>query len=146
MGEIFSLTLILPIVTMDSFFGECRARSACAYVQSDLTLYSPLFFQKFLSKMSQPVPFNELTLSQTTILDASKLKGLADDNFKVDKNSRVLQMGRKHYGERRNCSLRAISPLSTVFSKDLHWSQGLCGKGLSYVCVLVNKLNSSPYL
>ena len=28
-------------------------------------------------------------------------------------------MGRKHCGKRRNCSLRAISPFPTVFSKDL---------------------------
>ena len=28
-------------------------------------------------------------------------------------------MGRKHCGKRRNCSLRAISPLPTVFSKGL---------------------------
>ena len=32
-------------------------------------------------------------------------------------------MGRKHYGKRRNCSLRAISPFPTVFSKGLFpWS------------------------
>ena len=29
-------------------------------------------------------------------------------------------MGRKHDGKRRNCSLRAISPFPTVFSKDLY--------------------------
>ena len=29
-------------------------------------------------------------------------------------------MGRKHYGKRRNCSLRAISPFPIVFSKDLY--------------------------
>ena len=28
-------------------------------------------------------------------------------------------MGRKHCGKRRNCSLRAISPFPTVFSKGL---------------------------
>ena len=29
--------------------------------------------------------------------------------------------GKKHCGKRRNCSLRAISPFPTVFSKDLYW-------------------------
>ena len=29
-------------------------------------------------------------------------------------------MGGKHCGKRRNCSLRAISPFPTVFSKDLY--------------------------
>ena len=33
---------------------------------------------------------------------------------------KVLQKGRKRCGKRRNCSLRAISPFSTVFSKDLY--------------------------
>ena len=30
-------------------------------------------------------------------------------------------MDRKHCGKRRNCSLQAISPLPTVFSKDLYF-------------------------
>ena len=30
---------------------------------------------------------------------------------------KVIQMGRKHCGKRRNCSLWAISPFPTVFSK-----------------------------
>ena len=30
------------------------------------------------------------------------------------------RMDRKHCGKRRNCSLRAISPFPTVFSKDLY--------------------------
>ena len=38
----------------------------------------------------------------------------------VMKMVEILQTGRKHCGKRRNCSLRAISPFSTVFSKDLY--------------------------
>ena len=50
-----------------------------------------------------------------------QLKKFADDNFKFDETGRKsIQTGRKHCGKRRNCSLRAISPFSTVFSKDLH--------------------------
>ena len=45
----------------------------------------------------------------------------------------VLQTGRKHCGKRRNCSLRAISPFPTVFSKYLscrHVKTRAClGKG-----------------
>ena len=33
---------------------------------------------------------------------------------------KVLQTDRKHCGKRRNCSLRAISPFPTVFSKELY--------------------------
>ena len=46
----------------------------------------------------------------------------------------VLQMGRKHCGKRRNCSLQAISPFPTVFSKVIlqtRKNQGLLGKGLN---------------
>ena len=32
---------------------------------------------------------------------------------------KVIQMGRKHCGKRKNCSLRAISPFPTVFSNSL---------------------------
>ena len=55
------------------------------------------------------------------ILDPSKLKEFADDNFNFNENGRkFIKVGRKHCGKRRNCSLRAISPFTTVFSKDLY--------------------------
>ena len=48
---------------------------------------------------------------------------------------KVIQTSRKHCGKRRTCSLRAISPFPTVFSKGL-FPRGvteklsLCGNGL----------------
>ena len=36
------------------------------------------------------------------------------------KRQKAPKMGRKHCGKSRNCSLRAISPFPTVFSKDLY--------------------------
>ena len=49
------------------------------------------------------------------------------------KMTKVLKMGRKHCGKRRNCSLRAIFPFPTVFSKGLdcrHIKTRAClGKG-----------------
>ena len=53
-------------------------------------------------------------------LDSSKLKEFADDNFKFNEFSDVLQTVRKQCRMMRNCSLRAISPFPTVFSKDLY--------------------------
>ena len=59
-------------------------------------------------------------MSRRQILDSSELKDFADDKFKFDeKRKKVIQTGRKHCGKRRNCSLRAISPFPTVFSKGL---------------------------
>ena len=52
------------------------------------------------------------------ILDSSKLKEFADDNFKLDEKDKVLQTGRKQCGQRRNCLLQAISPFPTLFSVD----------------------------
>ena len=50
---------------------------------------------------------------------STKLKELADDNFEYCENGRRLsKTGRKHRGKTLNCSLRAISPFCTVFSKD----------------------------
>ena len=55
------------------------------------------------------------------ILDTSKPKEVADDNFKFDENGKnVIRTGKKHSGKRRNRSLQAISPFPTVFSKDLY--------------------------
>ena len=54
-----------------------------------------------------------------TIFDSSKLKEVADDNFKFIQNGRKsIQMGKKkHRGKWRNCLLRAISPFPSVFKK-----------------------------
>ena len=57
-------------------------------------------------------------LPRRQILDSSKLKEFADENFKFDANGRKsIQMGRKHCGESRNCLLQAISPFFTVLPK-----------------------------
>ena len=61
-----------------------------------------------------------LPITRRQILDSSKLKEFADDNFKFDEDlQKVIQTGRKHCGKRRNCLLQAISPFPTVFSKGL---------------------------
>ena len=53
-------------------------------------------------------------MTRRQILDSSKLKGFADDNFKFEEN------GRKLFKPVENtCWLRAISPFSTMFSKCL---------------------------
>ena len=54
------------------------------------------------------------------ILDSSKLKEFADDNFKVDENGRYFFKRIENTGKRRNCSLRAIPPFPTVFSIDFY--------------------------
>ena len=49
---------------------------------------------------------------------------------------KVFQTARKQCGKRRNCTLRAISPFSPVFSRlvqQTHKNQGLFGKGLWHI-------------
>ena len=71
-----------------------------------------------------------LTHSQTTNLDSSKLKEFADYNFKLDENGRQFSKRVENtVRKRRNCSVRAISPFSTVFLI------GLFPKGVKRCCV-----------
>ena len=63
---------------------------------------------------------DRLTLSQKPILDSSKLKEFAGDNFEFDENGRKLSKRVENtVGKWRNCLLRAIFPFPSVFSKDL---------------------------
>ena len=68
----------------------------------------------------------QLTLSQTTnsLLFQTEIlfqtERVCRQQFQFDENDRKVSKGRKHCGKRRNCSSRAISPFSTVFSKDLY--------------------------
>ena len=55
-----------------------------------------------------------LTHYQTTNFRHSQTDRVCRRKWKKD-----IQTGRKHYGRRTNCSLRAISPFPTVFSKGL---------------------------
>ena len=69
--------------------------------------------------------------------------------FKFDENGKVFsKKGRKHCGKRRNCSLRAISPFPTVFSKDLYYRYVKKGfaweifKNMLYLLTLFGKYSS----
>ena len=62
-----------------------------------------------------------LTFPKRQILDSSELKEFADDNFKFDENSRKLSKQVENtVGKGQKCSLRAMAPFPTVFSKDLY--------------------------
>ena len=62
-----------------------------------------------------------LTHYQMTNFRLFQTEGVCKRQFQIrQKWQKVIQMGRKHCGKRRNCSSRAISPFPTVFSKDLY--------------------------
>ena len=59
-----------------------------------------------------------LTHYQTTNFRLYQTERVCRRQFQIrQKWQKVFQMGRKYCGKRRNCSLRAISPFPTVFSK-----------------------------
>ena len=63
----------------------------------------------------------KLTLSQATNFRLFQTERGCRRQFQIWwKWQKVLQMGRKHCGKRRNCLLKAISPFPTLFSKDLY--------------------------
>ena len=63
---------------------------------------------------------NRLNHYQTTNFRLFRTERVCKRQFQIwQKWRKVIQMGRKHCGIRRNCSLRAIFPFPTVFSKGL---------------------------
>ena len=69
--------------------------------------------QSFLNRLRKPI-------TRRQIVDSSKIERVCRRQFRIwRKWQQVIQTGRKHCGKRRNCSLRAISPFPTVFSKGL---------------------------
>ena len=65
--------------------------------------------------------FEELTLSQTSNFRLFQTERLGNDNFKFDEKGRKFSKWVENtVGKRRSCSLQAISPFPTVFSKDLN--------------------------
>ena len=72
------------------------------------------------TKYTKVVVKEGLTHYQMTNFRLSQIEEFADDNFIFDKNGRKLSKWVENtVGKRRNCSLRAISPFPTVFSKGL---------------------------
>ena len=62
----------------------------------------------------------QLTLYQTTNIRLVQTERVCRRQFQICRKwKKVIQTDRKHCGKRRNCSLRAISPFPTVFSKGL---------------------------
>ena len=61
-----------------------------------------------------------LTHYQTTNFRLFQTERVCRRQFQIRRKwQKVIQTGRKHCGKRRNCSLRAISPCPTQFSKGL---------------------------
>ena len=87
------------------------------------TVYSTFNAQHFCYIFQQRLGKEKdvcLNLFENDSLGSPKLKVFADDNFDLMKTVTVLQEARKRCGKGRNCSLQAISPFTTVYSKDFY--------------------------
>ena len=104
--------------TMESFSWGYRARSAYTYMQSDLALQLNWFIIDFCNWNHIQC---HLTHCQMTNFKLFQIERVCRWQFQIWLIwLKVFQKGRKHCGKRRNCSLLAISPFPTVFSKDLY--------------------------
>ena len=65
------------------------------------------------------LPWYEITHYQTTNFRIFQTERVCRRHFQIWKWLQVIQTVREYCGKRRNCSLRAISPFPTVFSKGL---------------------------
>ena len=87
-------------------------------------------FKRLVSQGRQKVSLcgNGLTHYQTTKFRLFQTERVCRRQFQIGRKwqfqigqkwQKVIQTGRKHCGKMRNCSLRAIPPFPTVFSKGL---------------------------
>ena len=61
-----------------------------------------------------------LTHYQTTDFRLFQTERVCRQQFQIPRKwKKVIQMGRKHCGKRKNCLLQAMSPFPKVFSKGL---------------------------
>ena len=121
------LVKILPMVTTQwnkfrSFteknqyplFFYCHSFKYCSFSSRILTCYQDVFSNSFAVNMLG------LTHYQTTNFRLFQTERVCRRQFQIWwKWQEFNHMDRKHCGKRRNCSLRAISPFPTVFSKGL---------------------------
>ena len=68
------------------------------------------------------------------MLDSSKLKEIAEDNFELDENGiKLSKRVENTVGKGEIARYNAISPFPTVFSKDFYWrhvkTRACLGKG-----------------
>ena len=125
-----SQTDIVQLVVLYNAWWQCIKTP---FSGARILIYSE-FVQDFLANLILPFPKRQ-------ILE------YADENFKFYENGRkFFKTVEKRCGNRRNCSLRAISPFLTVFSKNLYCRQvktraclgkGCTWKGLSFFYVFL---------
>ena len=105
----FSLWMYLATVILTVFSAFCPKCFGKVFSWGLWKLFLHLFWV-----------FNHLIHYQTTNFRLFQIEKLCRRQFKIwRKWQKVIPTSRKHCGKRRNCSLRAISPFSTVFSKGL---------------------------
>ena len=101
-------TMLWPPAYLHVFFKKCKAKiDSRSYISYFMN--SKVCFQTF-----NPLP-------DVPILGFSNSAANKDIMSKIwTEKDTITWFSRKHCGKRRNCSLRAISPFTTMFSKVFH--------------------------
>ena len=90
-------------------------------------MFSHIIILKKIDSSKRGMNPVDLTHYQMTNFRLFQAERVCRRQFQIwRKWKKVIQTGRKHCGKRRNCSLWAISPFPTIFSK-----VSLCGNGLN---------------
>ena len=85
-----------------------------------------------------------ITHYQTTNFRLFQTEWACRQQFQIwRKRQKVIQMGRKHCGKRRNCSLRAISPFPRMFSKVLFFQLQKTNKILNTITFSICYISST---
>ena len=101
---------------------QTKKKGASGNENKKLTPFLDISKLQGISRWRIKCRLHDLTLSQTTNFRLFWNERVCGWQYWIlCKRKKVFQMVRKHCGKRRNCSFRAISPFTTVFSKDLYF-------------------------
>ena len=115
----------LAQVLTQLFFPKPPTTFLTCFCRGERRKYAGKKVRLYQGSNSQPLASESDTLtSEPPGRGSSKLKGFADGTFKFDeKGVKFSKRAVKYSEKRKNCSLRAIPPFPTVFSKDLFCRQ-----------------------
>ena len=100
---------------------NCLSKDKKKIVKENFKCLLPTFFSCVQNSFKSFSFKFRLTLFQTTNFRTFRTQKICRRQFQIENDGRKIpETGRKHWGKRRSCSLRATSPFPTVFSKDLH--------------------------
>ena len=107
MSPYYTKNLFITAVQKRKQYDDQSGKHGAIFLMNEILQFTKEEPVCFLSKSCQPFPKRQI-------------EDFADTNFKLQQNGRKFSKWIENTGKRRNCSLRAISPFPTVFSRVLY--------------------------